>query len=960
MERSNETTKSNHWDDESPDEILGRFLEEHSLDDSTAFESLIARYPRQEPLIRRLALEVRDAFAQRSGGSDEPSIPPRLQLLFTRLRSLDDRDSRRFDPKGEIGRGGMGVVLCIYDHALRRELARKTVRSDRRHGDRAARTIERFIDEAQITAQLDHPGVVPVHDLGLDLDGSPYFTMRRVQGENLRAIFEKVVTQSEGWTIARAVSVLLRVCETMAYAHEKNVIHRDLKPENVMVGRFGEVYVMDWGLARTLGKPDTRDLRIDLGPGMTSEAVTDLRADGAPGEVLITADGAILGTPVYMPPEQAAGQLSNLGKGADVYALGAMLYELLAGHQPYLRPGTTASGRTVLRWILDGPPHPLSQIAPDAPPELIAICEHSMAREAGARYPTMSGFAEDLRAWLEGRVVATYRSGAWAEFSSWVKRNRATALTALSLVLVVVVASGFSAWQFSRQTHAEREAQIERGLRLDIRDADAIIREVQTLWPIHPDSIARFDEWLKRAAEIATRRARPAAASLQSAPEPVLKDSHAVAERKKLQTLVDTIKEIDSRLSAPSIAVADREYLELARSAVNESLEWRTRKASRDVLLRRIAVSDAATDGGLDRNQDALRIAARIDLLADPNIGSIVEIRGRRELAATLEKRSLRDHEERWRETIDTIADPARSPRYGGLRLKPQLGLVPLGADPRSGLHEFWHVLSGEEPARSQDGRLQILGSTGLVFVLVPGGRYEIGAQRADSEKPLYDAAARGDEFARTVELAPYFLSKYEMTLGQWSRIGDSLPSAYHAGYFAGGTVIPNFAHPVESVAWYDVEQTLARWNVDMPTEAQWEAAARAGRLTPSSFDPSDPVSLQSVNVYDPGAGTSGSARDPHQAHAPVASFEPNPFGFHHIIGNVAELCADWYGPEFDPTRVRGTDALHVPAFFEQKAERGGGFLTPEFEARFAQRDRGKPENGRISTGVRPRLRVVE
>jgi serine/threonine protein kinase/formylglycine-generating enzyme required for sulfatase activity len=942
----------------SPDELLGEFLEQHSINDDAAFDELLRRHPNCAEYLRRLAGYVRGAL----GGGSTPrdsSIPPRLVPLIARLRRLEARDLERFEERDVIGEGGMGIVLGVHDNVLQRDLARKAIRAERLQSDRGDRPLERFIAEAQITAQLDHPGVVPVHDLGLDPAGNPYFTMRRVRGEDLGAVFLRAWNGEPDWSLARVIGLMLRVCETMAYAHSKNVIHRDLKPANVMVGRFGEVYVMDWGLARALGKPDPRDLRLELAPPTTTLLRTATRDEGTPDEVLITGDGAILGTPCYMSPEQARGDLAAIGKSTDIYAVGAMLYELLARHKPYCRPGVKTTGRALLRWIHDGPPHPLNKITPDAPEPLIAIAEKSMAREPDARYASMSKMADDLRAWLEGRVVVAHRTGALAELQSWVRRNRKVAATALLLGLVLIFASALIAWQYRLQIDVEREARSERDLRLDIRDADALIHETEHLWPVHPHSIPRYDDWLARTAALVHRCARYGSLSIPVGNHVVELDTRELAERNKMQTLVDTIRDIDSLLANPNLALESRAKFEVTRVATAEELTWRENRAVRDRLAYSVTAADSVARNAREPNADAFRIQARIDFLTDVSHGLIGEVRRRRELAATLEQRSLSDYASEWTGAIAAIRDPARSPSYRGLNLTPQVGLVPLGPDPLSGLHEFWHVLSGERPVRGSDGRYKIDGATGLIFVLIPGGEFAIGAQRGDPNASLYDEHARDDELVWTVELDPFLLSKYEMTLGQWSRIGDSVPAEYHAGYPPGDQPIPDFAHPVESVAWYEVSRVLARWSVDLPTEAQWEVAARGGRMTSSSILPKDENSLRSVNTYDSGPGGTGSFRDGYTVHAAVDHFDPNPYGLFNTLGNVAEYCADWYHWERPPTRGSKPDALVTPSFFELKAERGGHYLTLPIDLRFAHRDKNKPEHGRKTTGVRPRCPLI-
>jgi serine/threonine protein kinase len=196
-------------------------------------------------------------------------------------------DAPRYDVRGKIASGGMGEILEVWDGHLRRGLAMKIIRS--RDGgtpggaDTDPRLLSRFLEEAQVSGQLEHPGVVPVHDLGVDENNRAFFTMRHVKGRDLRAIFDVARAGEEGWSVTRAAGVMLRVCETMAYAHSKGVIHRDLKPANVMVGKFGETYVMDWGLAQVVGKEDRHDLRLreDSDEGETSVLTTDRQDQNA-------------------------------------------------------------------------------------------------------------------------------------------------------------------------------------------------------------------------------------------------------------------------------------------------------------------------------------------------------------------------------------------------------------------------------------------------------------------------------------------------------------------------------------------------------------------------------------------------------------------------------------------------------------------------------------------------------
>jgi serine/threonine protein kinase len=399
----------------------------------------------------------------------DPGAAPSAEVL--RRLATHSPQGTRYAVRGEIARGGMGVILRVRDEDLRRNLAMKVMlgqgeaagEGDTPEVDPALLT--RFLEEAQLTGQLDHPGIVPVHELGLDADGRVYFTMRLVKGRELKEILAG--EGDESWSRTRTLGVFLRICETLAYAHEKGVIHRDLKPANVMVGRFGEVYVMDWGLAKLLDREDDRDLRVKE---PESSLVRTDRHDAISDDLdspLMTMAGTVVGTPTYMSPEQASGRVEDLGPKSDVYAVGAMLYHLLAGHQPYVKPGERVSPLTVLNAVRNGPPQPIHEIDPRVPAELVAICEKAMARELDERYASMAELAEDLRRYLEDRVVLAHRTGALIELRKWVARNRLAAGTAAAALVLVAGLTVFFLQRVTRQRDRAVAAERERAVAAD-------------------------------------------------------------------------------------------------------------------------------------------------------------------------------------------------------------------------------------------------------------------------------------------------------------------------------------------------------------------------------------------------------------------------------------------------------------------------------------------------------------
>ena len=259
----------------------------------------------------------------------------------------------KYEVNGKLGQGGVGEVLLVEDRDLERSVAMK--RLLHQPGSTISdETLSRFLHEAQTTGQLEHPNIVPVHDVGLDSQGKLYFTLKYVRGLSLREVISGRVKKKklengprfvDAYPARKMIEILIGVCQGVAFAHSKRVIHRDLKPENVMLGKFGEVLVMDWGLAKNLAAK-TRDQE-------RSETVLI----GSPSaEASMTLEGSVAGTPAYMAPEQAHGRISELDERTDIYALGAMLYEILSGKAPYEGGGAM----DVLRRVQAGPPPKLS------------------------------------------------------------------------------------------------------------------------------------------------------------------------------------------------------------------------------------------------------------------------------------------------------------------------------------------------------------------------------------------------------------------------------------------------------------------------------------------------------------------------------------------------------------------------------------------------------------------------
>jgi formylglycine-generating enzyme required for sulfatase activity/serine/threonine protein kinase len=1142
----------------SPASLFASWLAGRSSDEPVELEDLVRAHPEHEAELRELHEQWRrlETLRQRFGLSGSlaerlravhgSEVDPKVELAdeasgdFTEelVGKLAERSpaSTRYRREGELARGGMGAVLRVWDEDLRRRLAMKVLldkgaaAGERPPSDK--RPLARLLEEAQVTAQLDHPGIVPVHELGLGADGEVFFTMKLVKGKTLGAVFDELAAGEGGWTQARILGLLVKVCEAMTYAHAKGVIHRDLKPANVMVGKFGEVYVMDWGLAKILARADQKDVRVRSEPAFTSSEVRSDRRDRAgetPDSPLYTMDGDVVGTPAYMSPEQAMGRVSEMGPPSDVYALGAMLYHLLAGHMPYVPPGARLNNYAVWSHVQSGPAAPLHEVAPDAPGELTAICERAMAREAGERYADMSALAADLSAYVEGRVVQAYETGAWAEARKWVRRNNGLAASLAAAVLLLVVGLAAALYlrgeaqanftlaetrredlqrlnedlqRLNEDLESERSnlaAEIESVKRLSaLQDYEDLIARVDALWPAHPENIASYEIWLGEARALAAdlplhlekledlragalpqsdeeaaaeRRVHPDFPRLEVLPGLIVSRRAALLQRRDgvsaagfepewselpsdasamnalAWPLVDPEREVFGR-EAEGLALAER-ALELAESAADDALvanlgdtlsralfalgrDETAREASamalevaideqRSAYEKHLSdldgwIEEAASEKGLARAAEELAAleTKRTELEVrvserrtwpfpeteegreahwwHANLSQLIEsLEGLEDEATGLLSDAgdavspehgwsvprrlrfaerLRDElaaggewSERWTEASAAIREHSD---YGGLALAPLVGLVPIGPDPASGLWEFWHVATGAEPARGEDGKLALTEETGVTLVLIPAGSFWMGASADPDAEHNHDPKALGNEGpVHEVELSAYFLSKYELTQGQWLRFTGRNPSYYQPPE----DLAPSLLHPVEQVSWSDAMRELPRMGLVLPSEAQWENGCRAGTGTPwwTGAERESLPEQNAANLADQAAARAGATwtaiqdwpelDDGFAVHAPVGAYAANPRGLHEVHGNVWEWCEDVFDASFYGRSPR-SDPVAPWEGADNRVTRGGRFNDTAANARSAVRAADAPSFAARSLGVRP-ARVI-
>ncbi len=363
----------------------------------------------------------------------------------------------RYQLLGKIAQGGMGAVLLGRDTDLGRDLAIKVLLESHKQNPEVVR---RFIEEAQIGGQLQHPGIAPVYELGQLADRSPFFSMKFVKGQTLFELLERRAEPADGRS--RFVGIFEQICQTVAYAHSRGVIHRDLKPANVMVGAFGEVQVMDWGLAKVLAESSRGGERPDrdVKPATTSvQTRRTLEGDSQTGAGTVTEMGRVMGTPAYMPPEQARGEIDRLDERCDVFSLGAILTQILTEKPPYLGP----TGWSIVELATRGELAPcLARLdACGADQELIGLAKECLQVDPANRPRDASVVAQRVTDYLRSvesrlRAAEMERVAQTARAEEERKRRRVTLALATSVVLLLSLAGG--SWMWIQTTQSQRRA----------------------------------------------------------------------------------------------------------------------------------------------------------------------------------------------------------------------------------------------------------------------------------------------------------------------------------------------------------------------------------------------------------------------------------------------------------------------------------------------------------------------
>jgi serine/threonine protein kinase/formylglycine-generating enzyme required for sulfatase activity len=826
-----------------------------------------------------------------------------------------------------LGAGGMGEVVRAWDRDLHRFVAVKRLRST----SDSREPILRFVKEAQITGQLEHPNIVPIHDLGIDSQGRIYFSLKLIEGESLKSIIEKRKTTQElspgvrykdVYSPLRMIEIFISVCQAVAYAHAKGVIHRDLKPDNIMLGRYGEVLVVDWGIAKVIdGKIAPEDQKT-----IPMTALSDLAPEAS-------MEGSVAGTPAYMPPEQALGRVFSIDARSDVYALGAVLYNVIAGRPPYEGSSTLE----VLRKVQTSPSKPLATGTVGfhpVPRELKAICAKAMSREPEQRYATAEELRNDLQAYLEHMPVQACPMTPWQRFQKWLKRNRKQAQIGAiaALTAILLLSSAYYGYREWRIQGLHRDAQQKLASFRAAHPAAASTRDSDPTPGYDALNLVLLD--LQRALDLAPSR---------SSTKRLLSDTYM--EQWRLA------------MSKENFALAEN-----ARREVNRYEGGEPNRHSAELN------GDAVADVVLDPPDSQLYLFKFVSMdshLLDGSFGSRLVPVPYDLKKFDVDPAALRAEQNR------AQFGPAVLPgEHTIFNLSPpDLALVPRGELHNLHLPPGSYLAVARSPNRADTRVPLLIPRSGRVeqtihlpspdelpagFFYVAGGTARIGG---DSANALTE---------RSVNIPPFLIFHDEISMGDYSEFLKALVGAHkraeaekHVPRDFGKKIAVlapdgsltgiNTKHPkwflasaVRGISFNDV-QAYIQWRSGrdglpyrLPTEYEWEGACRGADGRRYSWgDRYSPKIAFILAGYNDTAGDRSWKWEDYK--------DESPWGVHDLAGGVAEWTSSIYKPA----------ALAGDAEYGQYAIRGNAWSLPPVGLECAFRTSGQPEYFHPTIGFR-------
>ncbi len=627
-------------------------------------------------------------------------------------------------------------------------------------------------------------------------------------------------------------------------------------------------------------------------------------------DVTLTQSGDLMGTPVYMSPEQLLAHRITLDCRTDIYSLGVSLFEACTLQRPF-------QGRTreeLYQAISQKePPNPRS-LNPRISKDLSAVILTAIDKDRDRRFNTALEFAEDLQRIRELKPVKARPAGVWIKTIRWMQRNRAVAISS-SIILAILASAALVFFFKEKETRfvlSQRNAALEDyGRVADAKSLELALAEEKLLFPASPDLLPKLRAWQDKYGPLVSRRPghEEFLKRIRTQAAPYTQEEHDSDFASEIQTL---------RTMEPGI-----KKTQLAVFVKRGRKQWRF-PGRPNLLFQHDIMAQHLID---------------LDYFENHEQGAIRSIARRIKRAETIQEQTLLEPKEEWKACQKRIEN---DPAYRPLRLKPQLGLIPLGKDPKSGFEEFLHWLSHEPgtplPSRDKNGQWKLTSDLGIIFILVPG------RTEPPAKKPT---ANQGKSFPA------FFLSKYEMTLAQWKRLTHVTPNRYSQGLYNGPNLPEiNDLHPVENISWLTAQEYLWRINLRLPTASEWTFAALAGTKNTWAGTSSSRELDKYANIH-----VKATKNDPYDVHAPIGSFLANDFGFHDMTGNVCEWNEDLH--ELNHVQLSSTAAAKSKRPDVLRIYRGGSCDRNSHAAKIAN-IKGVGQGFNYATiGIRPARSIV-